>query len=414
MPIKFIYNAIYLLPLVTILSIMLSYLIPLASYIPFIVFAYVIIMSCYKRKSTITLNNYILLLYFYCLLLIPLSSDLYGAITETHKMIFVLMMYPIGLNYFKNYDQIIKLNKIIYIVGIIFVCEQIFANIFGTGRIDYESLDFYVGLLSRVHSHIAVLPVILIPMIIFIHKDKKLQKALMYIVGILCLVMLIYMMRRAPILISFTGLSIIFIYLLYKSKIKYRFYVLSVIIIFLGPIYYSSDFIIDRLEERSVSFSEPLTEQLYKEGRSREFAVIFNKLTSFEDPSMSFFGKEIFNMDYHSGRYVQYGSATVAYAERSLHTSFARIGSGTGIVGLMLYFLVMIKIYSIYIKYKAKIKIIDPKLSTAFATFNALFFIAIFELYSSSYFHLTFMPFLFLYLGALTGIIKSYSKSAHN
>jgi hypothetical protein len=320
-------------------------------------------------------------------------------------------MYPIGYVYFKNHNQLFKLVVCIFIAGIIFVAEHLLANYYGIGSVDYEGLSIYVGELSRVNSHIAALCCLLTPLIFLMEKKKKTKKMTLMIISFLCLFTLILIMRRAPIASIFIGYATISIYFVLKSNIKQKKFSLLIILFMFVAVYSSYPYINERLEQRNRPLNAPILELIERELRTKEIYETTNRIISFDNTAFSLFGEEIFSIDYHRGRYVSYGLFSNIYLDRSLHTSYARIISGSGIIGMILFFIVMSKIYLIYYRSTKKIKHYSIKLILACGVFNALFLVSLFNLYTSAYFHLTYLPFLFLCLGALTGVISNHNKN---
>ena len=404
---------IYNLPIITILFTAAGVFFVSPGYILVIIYAIVLFILIIEKAKTLKVNIYIPILYIYMLVMVLFSTNVYGSITELHKFIFILMMYPIGYVYFKNYDQLKLLNNAVTIVAVIFILNFIISNLFNLGTADY--FELYSGTLSRVHSHIGALFVVLVPLIFTLQKRTFFfNKYFVLLIGVLCFLILFLLMRRAPILLMVSGIAVIFLFVnLFKKQNLIAS--IPIVLISIFALIYWSDSIISRFEGRGMVLSAEtiyIVDQLEREGRSREVFAVNDEIFNFENPAISFFGKEILNEDYTEGRYVSYSDQQFARAgrDRSAHTSYTRYLSGTGIVGLILYVFVMFRMFTSFQKIVKKISDKKNKQVFLIATFYALFVLSILEWYSSSYFHLTHMPLLFLYLGAINGVLKNENK----
>lgn len=291
----------------------------------------------FYRKSAI--NNLILFSLIYYFILSLFSSDF----IYTQKVYFVFLiaclMFPIGYYYFSELDKLKKLLRIMsWILGISIIFLVI-SNLFGLGSSDYlEGLFFGAGTVNITKAMMIL--ILMYPIIIRFENNKKLR-ILHTIILIVAIIFVLIGIKRSAILGLFVGYFAYFFLTPYKTGFTKALFVVSIILFLTSPLYF--DTMAQRVEARRVEGAFNLSQAEEEEARAIEIRKV---LIAFDEGNLSYklFGAELFN--------------SMAYfkTKRMLHTDYATMFAGAGIIGfiffILIYYLIFKRSYFFYKVFK--------------------------------------------------------------
>ena len=337
-------------------------------------------------------NKAFILIFIYCLTLLFFSSDLELSFQKYIKYLSGIIMFPIFYLQVSNIKDLIKVKISFLIILFIFVINFIFADLFNLGRGIYSDGqdNFNSGNLEGSSLYIGSLVLISAPL--FYTFLKSYRSRIFYIIlNISVVLILLLSMRRTALLM--VVIAYVFIAFFYRTKsalYKYGLVILTLIVITVSV---NFDKVQNRIELRSDRFEEGSIE---KEGRYLETILIFANIFSFEDMSYSFFGRELFNSA---------GNYDYPDPKRLIHADYNIIISGSGLIGLFLYFLFNYQILLIFIRSRS----ISGKSSLYYlfwVTGFALLIASIAVSFSSGLFAITYRSTLYALLGTFIAVLN--------
>lgn len=345
------------------------------------------VLSLYPKDLPSTV---ILASIYYLLFLVPFSSNLLTSIVGVLKYSLGILMFPIGYYYFNSFDKFKSLVKILIISLIIYLIFIGISNFFNLGKYDYAAGTFYFGSGSvNITKDIFIL-VLLAPISLMIFPERKRLLSFLYLIGFMVAIIGI----KRSVLIS--GVLSIVVYL-YITRFRAR----QVKLIFGGAVLFFAIFLVfpsvyDTFQKRvtaredQLSFEEKVIE---KETRYDETTQVLNAWTT--GPLLfKLFGSEPFNDRYYY--------RTI----RMLHTDYMVILSGTGAVGIFLWFYIYYAIFREKRKY-AHLIYSNMLLIEINAIFTALIFVQLFMSVSSTVYAISLRGFIFLFWGASLALMRS-------
>jgi hypothetical protein len=390
--IHFGYNIIYFIPVYLILFDVISgwyttgtYFGSLRNLSYFIFITYILI----RNKQLITQNIWICIFLLYILFLIPFSSNLKESISNYLVVWNSLLSFSLGFLFIKNLNHLKALNTFSIIMMFIFLINGLFTSYFNIGESLYGGVLTLGGFVfDRLYS--ASVFLILLPIITPLVKSKV-YRMVIFFCSAITFIFLVVSMRRTAFLVPVLGFTVYFF--LARNKNRVLIFMLSFIFL-LGisyPLYK------DTLNKQLSARSRQLTVSLTNEYRYKETVIVLKE--TFSQLNTALFGKEIFNSkgNYNEGR----------WGRRALHTDFAVLLHGSGLLGIILYSAIYLSILVSYYKY---IFIVSKKGFgiELHAVFVALFISMIFISLQGGLLASTFRTLIFLYLGGILGIFKSH------
>ncbi|MHC1703465.1 MAG: hypothetical protein AB9846_06110 [Tenuifilaceae bacterium] len=297
-------------------------------------FVIVLAIVIFLIKYGIILERVSLIIFsflIYLLILLPSSSDFFYSLSSGYlKWFSSLLLFPLGVYFFRTPVQLNKLSQVVILASIPIVINIIIAQIFKIGKSAYLEESFYYGGANIGITNMLTIILLFIPIYFITTKNKsRIGKVLIIILVLLSLFSIVMIMKRAAII----GLGIGFsVYLLFsKQKIKQlRLLALVTLIGFL-----SMPFYIEKLEVRITARTEEKN-QIENEARYHE---VFYVIKEFKEGELlhKFFGTEPFNSRQFFGpKYFNKG--------RMIHGDLSSFFYGTGLVGLTMYILIFITI----------------------------------------------------------------------
>jgi hypothetical protein len=311
-----------------------------------------------------------------------------------------MIFFVIGFYYLNDTEKLQKLNNTLIIVLIFSLIVTAVGYLFNIGkRLEYtikiEDAEDRVGLLGSGGLYTGGLIISLLPIII--PKIKRYTiKLIVIISAIILFIFILLNVRRTAILIPLVGLLTYVLFTPRKIRIMLS-YILSLIFLILFSYFYE-DLLIQRyqIREKQGRFKK----EFYKdESRYLENVQLYKEYIKFEEPLKSLFGigVNIFAEHVDNNKVVK----------RMYHSDIAKLLSGSGFIGLILY----INIYIFILRLLKKNRKIDTNLKKLRAIGYSLIFISLLVSLNGSLTLVNFRTVLFLYLGAVAGIYKVNIKA---
>lgn len=296
----------------------------------------------YFRKNNI--NSLILISLIYFFLLGFFSSDFTYSQSVFLKYFIATMMFPVGYFYFKSRDRFGRLVKTFMGMLGIYILFLIVSNIFSLGTSDYLAESTYFGA-SRVNVTKAMMILILISPLSFRFESKKTLRNLDIFIIVVGVIFILLGVKRSAVLGLFIGYFVYFMLAPNKTKLTKGIFLLSLILFLASPLYY--DTLIQRIQARQEVGRFDVKQADEEESRVLELRATIDAYVN-GNLSYKLFGAEFFN-----------GTAYFK-TSRMLHTDYATVLSGAGIVGFILFLLIffLILVRSFYFRRRFKL---DPE-----------------------------------------------------
>jgi O-antigen ligase len=311
-----------------------------------IILAFLIIhfKNYYRRNS---LNNIILISLIYYFILGFFSSDVLYSQSVFLKYFIASMMFPLGYYYFRTEEQLRSLlNVLMWVLGI-YIFFLIISNIFSLGSSDYLEGSIYFGA-GRVNMTKSMMILVLMSPLSIRFARKKSIKKIYIIIVVVAIIFILLGVKRSALLGLLIGYFVYYILAPQKTRVAKGLFVIGVILLIASPLYFNT--FAKRFAVRQEEGRFDVSQAEEEEGRVVE---LINTWNSFKSGSIAYklFGAEFFNsMAYFKTR-------------RMLHTDYATMLSGSGIVGLFLflliYYLIFRRSYIVYKSYKANSNVND-------------------------------------------------------
>ncbi len=303
-----------------------------------------------------TINKTILFFVFYYLFLCFLSSNYSESFYGFFKFSIAMFMFPLGYYFINSYELFQKLNKFFFIALCIFLLNIIVANIFNLGTSDYLEDSFYFGA-GRVNITKIMLIVLFASTNLITALNNKQRKFFIAILIISAFVTIVGIKRS--VLLSF-GAGAIFYLMFNRLKLGILRIISPVVlgILLTILIYPNAINIVESrfmAREDRIGFDEEVIES---EGRIDEVSLV---IKSWVEGSVfhKIFGSELFN------------DRAFFNSRRMLHTDYMVILNGSGVLGIVLWFVILIQIF---VKGQRFLKSFDKDLRFPFlkATFYSI------------------------------------------
>lgn len=281
----------------------------------------------FYRKNT--LNNLIIVSLGYFFILGFFSSNLLYSQAVFLKYLIGLMMFPVGYYYIRTKGQYQGFLRTMYHVTCIYVFFLIISNIFSLGSSDYleESVYFGAGRVNMTKS--LVLLVLMFPLLLDYDKRKKIN-ILPLLIMVIAVIFILLGVKRSALLSLFIGFFVYYSIAPVKTRVTKGLFVFALILLLTSPLYFKS------LEQRFITRQEAgrfdYSKAEEEEGRVIELQQVLDAFTE-GNLGYKLFGAEFLN------------SMTLFQTKRMLHTDYATILAGAGVLGLLLFFSIYYLIY---------------------------------------------------------------------
>lgn len=292
----------------------------------------ILLSTIKKTKPNVT----ILLLLVYLAILVFTYEYPLNSLRTFFGVIIALLMYPVAYKYVSINNGMSKLYPAIIVLLILFSIHFFIAQIFRIGEPPYASaLPIYPGWGQVQQTYMISYFLLFLPFLFMIrNKQVGIYEIIIFFISIFPVVLIF---RRGALFGLLMGIVAYAIITPKKGKIVKLVIAVGVLLIVTSPIY------IERLE--SVIEYRPSTEIETFESMSRtqEFRWA-TRLMEREGYRHTLFGSALY--DY----------TTFAGVRRPLHTDYTTYLIGSGIIGFILYFLVIVFIWSDFLRYRKRIK----------------------------------------------------------
>ena len=239
------------------------------------------------------------------------------------------LMFIIGYHYIRNIRIYKKVLNIYMLVLFIMVLNIIIASIFNIGSNEYTNSTIKFGAVGVDIVMPLTIPLLVSPLM-FLFIKKKYIKLLLIILLLLGFIFTMISMKRTAMFALLIG----YIIYLYSSPNTFQLLkkYLGIIIVFilLSPLYINTFY--ERFTARQEAGRFDINQAQSEEARFIEITNVINDFIT-GDLSHKLFGSELFNyMDF-------------ANTDRMLHTDYATMLSGSGLIGLFLFILIYIVLF---------------------------------------------------------------------
>lgn len=291
-----------------------------------------IILSCIvKNDSFYKKNIYAVLLFLYFLYLLPRSSNLVLIRHDVFSVLWLFACIPlIGAVYQKySQDEVFKeITNAAFIILVLFIANVIFSTVYR-----YAPNPVY-GITSGIlygNLYGAGFNILAPAVFVTVLKLGDNRKVIPFIVLIISLAFILLTMRRSVMLVSAGGVAIAILTLLTQKEAK-KFIVFGSLLLAMGYVIYTETGFMDVFKERYES--RKLDDRaLDEEKRFIEYDLIYNDMFVYNAYS-PWFGFEPFNSAGNYGKGI--------FELRTLHGDLPSIAHSSGILGLILYLLMVI------------------------------------------------------------------------
>lgn len=308
----------------------------LRALVRYAIFSGLLFYSAYRVNGLSVYNKYALLLIIYFTILFITNSSGFEDARSTYfgMVLFLLSVIIIPNVYIKHGREVIldEVYKMSLGVLTLFVMNTVISTLTG-----YAPMRMYGISTGVLYGRLFAAAFNIVPVVLFFYMLYNVRKISLInvIIALLSFSMLLFTMRRGVVLAAFIGMGIVLLYLVWYQKTGYlavfSYSALIIIIIFFGYTSYYSQ-IIERFEHR---FSDREVVHL-EEGRFVDHRLIYEDIFIYRRYS-PYIGYEFFNS---RGNY-----AGGIYGSRSLHPDIPVIVHAAGLIGLLLYLLMIFKIF---------------------------------------------------------------------
>jgi hypothetical protein len=290
-----------------------------------------ILAGVVRNRSFFQNNIFAFLIFLYFLILLPGSSDIVMIRPHLFAVLWLFVSIPLIAAVYQKYSEDVIFKEITTCALIILVL--FIANV-GFSTIHKYSPNAMYGITKGImYGNIYAAGFNILAIAIFITTLKFLdtKKPLYLAVLILSIAFLMLSLRRSVMLVAIIGVAIAFLSLLTQKDAK-KFLVLGTIIYLLGyGVIANTDFMSqfnERYELRKLDERE-----LESESRFVEYELIYKDMFVYNDYS-PWFGYELLNSSGHYGKGI--------FELRTLHSDLTSIAHSSGIIGVIIYLLMVI------------------------------------------------------------------------
>jgi len=329
----------------------------------------------------------------YCGILLAFSSEFAHSFKNYFKLVTSMMFLPISFSIFNDLNEIRKLVRSFQTLLIISCLSAAVGYVFGIGQslVYGSSNEEIVGLMQGGNFYPAAIAMVILISCMYT-KISNIKKILIIALITLTYVFILLTMRRTAIALPLIGFIFYGLFGHRSSKLIKILGSVALLFLITLPLFHNT--LVRRYEIRKAMgrFENDFYES---EMRYVETTKTFEKVFSFENLGYSLFGKNIFASGWNKGK-----------RTRMLHTDHATILDGTGLIGMILYILLYVEIYSLY-RRLSNLPNSEEMHKVFKGIFIALYISSIAVALNGSIFHVTYRTLLFTSLGAILGVLKN-------
>jgi hypothetical protein len=299
-------------------------------------FLYYSLLSLYilllvKRNGFFFRNNiWALLLIVYFLILLTNSSDLALIRPYVFSVIWLFILIPLIPAIYKKYPAEVvfkELSNASLLILILFIVNAIFSTIYKFSPT--EMYGFTSGILFG-NLWAAAFNTLAIALFVVFLKGVTERKPLYLLVSVVSFFFIMLTLRRTVMGLSALGAVIALLTMMTKQKAKMLVVTGSLILLTGFFVYNNTDFMQefkDRIEQRKLDERD-----LAEEKRFIEYSLLYDDMFVYHAYS-PWFGYELFNSGGNYGKGI--------LAERSLHGDIPNLLHSSGVIGVLLYLLMI-------------------------------------------------------------------------
>lgn len=353
-----------------------------------------------RRKGVLGFNVWISIFAAYTLLFGLYSSNTVRTFQNYIWVVTALYMTPIAFVTVRNLDNLDRLNWSTVWLIILFVINGIVTAALGIGENPYGG-DFVMGAFIFATLYSGSIALMLLPIILPRIRNKWWVYTIIFFALVL-FGLLILSLRRTAILIPLLGYGIYFFFSSYKKQIAIGGLAFIALLAVTFPLY--STILLDQLAARDNVFNSGYN--LEEEYRYLETLIVFEERYANSVPwTTTLFGNEVFNSygNYNEG----------LWGSRPLHIDYNKLIWETGLVGLFIYLAIFISLAITFFRLQ-KHTPPDPYYLELKGMFWALFIVVFLISTQGGMFVVAFRAMIFIYLGAILGILDQCRIDAGN
>jgi len=296
----------------------------------------------YKNKGFSRHNPYAILLVLYFTILLFLSTDPGGVRAHyIHSVVFLLSI-PVIHNLYKIYDRSFiedELYKMFVIILVLFISNTVIATLTG-----YTSGRGMYGLSGITYGNLFATDFNIVPIAIFfiLYKLSCRYSVINMLIALISFAFIVLSMRRSVMVVAIAAAGLFMLMLLIqknKSNALITIYATSMVVVMIFLYTNFFDTFLERYEHRGLQDREFVS---LDEGRFVEYRLVYTDMFVHKRYS-AVIGYELFNS---SGNY-----GNQLFGSRSLHSDITVLIHASGLVGLLVYLLMIIRTF--YISYKS-------------------------------------------------------------
>ena len=349
------------------------------------------LINKYKSKSD---TNLVVGYTFYIFLLCWFSEESSTSFYIFNKFAISSFMFVIGFYFIKSPLRFLYLQRAFLISVVCIIIYFAFSNVFGVGKQSYQDDSVFFGESGVNITKSIVIFIIGIPL--YLRFETKNQYKTIALIALLVGVITVLLgMKRSAILAMSFGFFFYTFLTPYKTRLV-RNVPLILLVLFLASPYYVP-IIEKRFEARRGKVSMTVNQLKENESEGRLLEIKYTIEQTFESIDRVFFGFHVFMKKDYQGR------------KRMLHIDYTNMLGGAGLIGLVLFIGVYIKIIKRQLFYKTvRGKSLISK--EIFATTASLVAVQAFLSIGGTMQGVNQRGYILLYLGALMGLSLSLIK----
>ncbi len=341
------------------------------------------------------------LFFLYILIIMLFSNEILVSFKTVTQVILSMSVFIAGYKHITTYQRYRKLLASLNWVIVAGFVAAAAGYIFDIGRTleytsgaEYEGGPEFIGLLGSGGLYGPALALALLPVIIQ-NRYKNMPPWLLWALSAGLYIFIILNVRRTAILIPIIGFVSSLVFYRKQTKVLRYLFLFSVMLALLAPVYRPL------LEKRVKARAElGRFEKGFMETESRylENLKLINEIKEFDDPLAIFsgIGHNIFAEHTDRGKIVR----------RMYHSDTAKLAYGTGLIGLVIYFMIYGQLLSMILRIP-KARVLNEYRSAALTLWIISFFVS----FNGSITLVTFRTMSFLLMGAFIGMANAVYKS---
>jgi hypothetical protein len=393
---------IYALPIVSICfeilkSFMLGSDFPIMSVRNYLFVLIILFLLVKYFKYVFEFNIFLVTIIVYFLVILIARQGEISDYNDWIQFIDAKMLLPLAFIFTTSYTHIQELHKNFLITNILFVGSILIFSIFGIGIDQYGSASgFRSGAFEYSAIYIGSYLLLTYPLQFQDLKTRFAKNALI-VLGVLTLIVLVLSVRRSALVILFIGVVVyVYLYRAHIGRIALYGFGFFVLLVLAFPLY--RDTLEKQIAARGDVFNEKgVAENLQEETRLAETIAVYEERILTPEVTIFLFGDHLFDS---SGNY-----AGGVHGQRPLHLDVNIILHGAGMIGLILFLMIYVQLFTKFATLKTTLNLPNEKNFTA--AFIAMFLSHLFLLISGGMITMTFNMISSLYMGGILGLYRS-------